>query len=75
METNLEPILTVPEVSRYLKLSKSKVYYLIQKGQIPYLRIGRNVRIRESDLKKWVDANCFSLTMFDGTQVKIHPFR
>ncbi len=51
----MEEILTIPEVARYLKLSKSKVYYLVQAGEIPHLKIGRNVRIRETDLKKWID--------------------
>ena len=51
----MEEIYTIPEVARYLKLSKSKVYYLVQAGEIPHLKIGRNVRIRENDLKKWMD--------------------
>ncbi len=51
----METILTIPEVARYLKISKSKIYYLVQRGEIPYIRIGRNVRIKESDLMKWLD--------------------
>jgi len=50
-----EKVYTIPEVATYLKLSKSKVYYLVQTRKIPHLRIGRNVRIREVDLKKWMD--------------------
>ena len=51
----MEEIYTIPEVARYLKLSKSKVYYLVQSGEIPHLKIGRNVRIRGADLLKWMD--------------------
>jgi excisionase family DNA binding protein len=51
----MDTILTVPEVARYLKMSRAKVYYLIQKKRIPHVRIGRNVRVRESDLVKWLD--------------------
>lgn len=51
----MENIYTIPEVARYLKLSKSKVYYMVQNGEIPHLKIGRNVRIREDDLKKWIE--------------------
>jgi excisionase family DNA binding protein len=50
-----DPILTVPEVARYLKISKSKIYYLISRRQLPHLRIGRNVRVRQSDLKQWIE--------------------
>jgi len=51
----MEKIYTVPEVADYLKLSKSKVYNLVQRGEIPSIKIGRNVRIRESDLDQWLD--------------------
>ncbi len=51
-----EMIYTIPEVANYLKLSKSKVYHLVQTGKIPHIRIGRNVRIRESDLQKWIES-------------------
>jgi len=51
----MEEIMTIPEVARYLKLSKSKVYYLVQIGEIPHLKLGRNVRVRDVDLKKWME--------------------
>lgn len=49
-----ETIYTVPEVARFLKLSKSKVYYLIKRNEIPHIRIQRNVRILHSDLEAWL---------------------
>ena len=51
----LGPILTVPETAEYLKLSKSKVYYLVQRNQIPHIKIGKNVRIRREDLLVWLE--------------------
>ena len=53
METMAE-ILTVPEVAEYLKISRSKMYLMVQRGLIPYVKIGRNVRIRVSDLQEWM---------------------
>ena len=53
----LEKIYTVAEVAKYLKLSKSKVYYMVQNCEIPYIKIGRNVRIRKADLKQFLDGN------------------
>jgi excisionase family DNA binding protein len=55
--TMTENIYTIPEVAEYLKISKSKVYALVQQGKIPHVRIGRNVRIRETDLKRWIEKN------------------
>jgi excisionase family DNA binding protein len=50
-----DPILTIPEVARYLKVSKSKIYNLVSKKEIPHLKIGRNVRIRQTDLQRWME--------------------
>lgn len=35
-----DPILTIPEVARYLKISKSKIYSLVAREEIPHLKIG-----------------------------------
>jgi excisionase family DNA binding protein len=49
--------MTIPEVAEYLKLSKSKVYYLVNQRKIPHIRLQRNVRILESDLLNWLNKN------------------
>jgi excisionase family DNA binding protein len=48
-------ILTIPQVAEYLQVSKAKIYLLVQKGEIPYIRLERNVRIWESELLKWLE--------------------
>lgn len=52
-----DTLLTPVDVARYLKLSKSKVYYLIQRRQIPHIKIQRNVRVKQSDLDEWLKKN------------------
>jgi excisionase family DNA binding protein len=51
----MEEIYTIPEVAKYLKLSKSKVYDLVKRERITFIKIGRNVRIKESDLDDWLE--------------------
>jgi excisionase family DNA binding protein len=51
----MDAMMTVPEVARYLKMSKAKLYYLIQRKELPHVKIGRNVRIKEIDLVKWLE--------------------
>ena len=51
----MDIIYTIPEVAEYLKMSKSKLYDLVKRKKIPYIRIGRNVRIRQSDLDEWLE--------------------
>jgi excisionase family DNA binding protein len=60
-----DPILTIPEVARYLKMSKSKSYSLVAREEIPHLKIGRNVRIRRKDLQAWIEKQSDQLT-FEG---------
>jgi excisionase family DNA binding protein len=43
-------LLTRAEVARYLRVSDRTVSRLIRMGQLPAARIGRAVRIRQSDL-------------------------
>ena len=57
-----DPILTVPEVAHYLKMSKSKIYYLVSRKKIPHLKLGRNVRIRVSDLQIWMNLQVENIT-------------
>ena len=62
----METIYTIPQVAEYLKLSKSKVYYLVKRRSIPYIQLGRNVRIRESDLILWINTNCIDVASQEG---------
>ena len=47
METN---IMTVKEVSEYLKLSVITVYKLLKVGEIPGFKIGNSWRVHRDDL-------------------------
>ncbi len=59
-EPGQDQILTIPEVAKYLKLSRSKVYSLVATRTLPHVKMGRNVRIRASDLRAWIEANLVS---------------
>ena len=57
-----DPILTIPEVARYLIVSKAKIYSLVAREEIPHLQIGRSVRIRRKDLQAWIEKQSNQLT-------------
>lgn len=46
---------TVAEVARQLRVSNMTVYRLVKSGQIPAVRVGRGYRIREDDVRKYLD--------------------
>ncbi len=43
-------LLTVAEVAATMRVSNMTVYRLIKGGDLPALRVGKNYRIRESDV-------------------------
>ena len=45
----------VPDVVESLGLSRSEVYALIQRGEMPAVRIGRSVRVPAAALARWVE--------------------
>ena len=49
-------LLTIKEVALELQISEKTVSRLVQKVEIPSLRIGRNIRIPTDQLKDWVQA-------------------
>jgi excisionase family DNA binding protein len=49
-----ETLLTGIEVANILKVSRSYAYTLLQRGEIPKVRIGRAVRVRPSDLDAYI---------------------
>lgn len=45
----------VPEVAEMLSLAPSYVWRLTQNGELPVVRIGRSVRVRATDLERFID--------------------
>lgn len=44
---------TTEEIARLLKISKLKVYDLIKKGELPSYRVGKQMRVDQSDLEAY----------------------
>ena len=47
--------LTVGEVARHLRVSNMTVYRLVKQGQLAAVRVGRGYRIREDDVRKYLE--------------------
>lgn len=47
-------LLTVGEVAATMRVSNMTVYRLIKSGQLPAIRVGKNYRIRESDMNSYL---------------------
>ena len=48
-------LLTVAEVASAMRVSNMTVYRLIKSGELPAVRVGKNYRLRESDLARFLE--------------------
>ncbi len=50
-------MLTLDELASYLKLSKSTLYKLVQRGDVPGTKIGKHWRFRRESIDRWIEEN------------------
>ena len=55
MKSENDEILTIDELSVYLKISKSTLYKLVQENKLPGQKIGKHWRFRKDSIDKWID--------------------
>lgn len=48
-------LLTVSEVAATMRVSNMTVYRLIKGGELPAVRVGKNYRIRDSDVERFLE--------------------
>lgn len=53
-EIDESEIMTIKDVSKYLKMNERTVYKLIQAGQIPAARLGKQWRLDKQKLNEWI---------------------
>lgn len=52
-----EPLLTIEQVARYLKVDKFTVYRLVAQRKIPAYRVGNQWRFERKRLEAWLLKN------------------
>jgi len=52
-----ESVLTLDELACFLKLSKSTLYKLVQRGEVPGVKIGKHWRFRKATIDQWLTRN------------------
>ena len=64
--TDMEPQdkwLTIEELSGYLKMSRSKLYQMAQKGELPGSKIGTQWRFDRNRIDEWMDTRSNAATV------------
>jgi excisionase family DNA binding protein len=52
-------VMTIHEVSEYLRIPISSLYRLAQSGKIPCQKVGRHWRFRREAIDRWLEENPF----------------
>ena len=68
MSDSNPPVMTVDEVSAYLRIPKASIYKLAQKGKIPGQKVGRHWRFRREALERWLEAGDARLQAIEHTE-------
>jgi excisionase family DNA binding protein len=55
MDENPRDVLTIEELSTYLKIPKSTLYKVVREGRIPCQKIGRHWRFRKASIDSWLE--------------------
>lgn len=55
-ENNGDRLLKVTEVMERTSLSKSTIYRLMQEEKLQCVRIGKSIRFKESDLRRFINS-------------------
>ncbi len=57
MEPLHEKWLTIDELATYIKIGRTKLYGMAQKGQIPAAKIGNQWRFDREEIDRWMKSH------------------
>ena len=55
MAKRLDELMTVAEVAAYLRVKPLTIYRLVERGQMPGIKVGDLWRFKERDLERWLE--------------------
>ena len=61
-----DQVLTIQELSEYLKVPVSTLYKLVRKGSIPSFKVGKHWRFRKEAINCWISSRGESQTEQPG---------
>jgi excisionase family DNA binding protein len=57
----ISTLLKAKDLAEILKISRAMAYTLMQRGEIPTVRIGKARRVRPEDLIKYIESNTYKM--------------
>ena len=57
---SLSEFLTICELSKWIRLSKSHIYCLVSKKKIPFIKLGGKLLFSSAEIRNWVDQSSYN---------------
>ena len=54
-DRTMEPLLTIEEAASFLAVSRRQVYTLLERGDLPAVRVGTRVRFIPADVRAYLE--------------------
>lgn len=65
----MNSLLTVDELSQYLKINKITIYQWVRKGHIPFIKVRRCVRFRQGEIEAWLAEQAYPKKRGRGVEI------
>ena len=66
MEEKPSGVMTIDELSDYLRISRSTLYKLAQEGSVPCRKVGRHWRFHKQAIDRWLERGGTDETVVEG---------
>jgi len=68
MNTQLDSVMTVPEVADYLRINQRTVYRLATDRKLPGFKVGTTWRFKRADIDNWIAAQASTASSASDAQ-------
>jgi len=62
----VDPVMTIEELSKHVKVPKSTLYKLVKEGKIPCQKIGKHWRFNRDAIDRWLMGNTLETIIKGG---------
>ena len=68
LPTTSESLWNVKDLAKYLRTTTHAIYKLVERGQVPCIRIGKSIRFDPAEIREWVKSKSCPITPPDGKE-------
>lgn len=59
---SISEFLTIAELSTWIRLSRSHIYFLVSKKKIPFIKLGGKLLFSSKEIRNWIEQSSYGHT-------------